>query len=197
MDSAFYIGAGVGQFNVDADLPVTIDDEDAGSVKFDESDTGFKVFGGYQSGWFGAELAYLDGGAPSRSDSDPELGSLKVELEFTAITPALVGVLPIGDMFELYGKLGMTFWETELKGSVGGPLCGELTAVGESCSESVRDDGADLFYGVGAGVNIGEHFNVRVEYEIYDIDSSMPTRISSRAASCIVSDPASTPVGGD
>jgi len=168
-DPGFYFGAGIGQFSTEIDQ-VNLGDE-AASIDFDDDDTGFKIFGGYQFlPWLGAELGYVDGGTASQSYSDPDLGSAKIEVDISAFTVAAVGTLPIGDMFELYGKLGMAFWEGDLALSVSGVLCDELVAIGESCSDSADDDGEDFYYGIGAGINIGEQFNVRIEYEIFEID---------------------------
>lgn len=168
-DPGFYVGAGVGQFNVEIDS-VDLGDQ-SGSIDFDDDDTGFKIFGGYQFlPWLGAELGYVDGGTASESYTDPDLGGAKLDVDVSAVTLAAVGTLPIGDMFELYGKLGMAFWQGDLDASITGAVCDELLAIGESCSDSADDDGEDFYYGVGAGINIGEQFNVRIEYEVFEID---------------------------
>lgn len=162
-DTGFYAGAGIGIFSTD------ISESDIG-LNFDEDDTGFKVFGGYQFlPWLGGELAYIDGGESSVSESDPVLGSAKLEVDVSAITAAAVGTLPIGEMFELYGKLGIAMWDGKLTASASGLICEELE-LGATCAESVSDDGTDFFWGIGAGVNIGEQFNVRIEYEVLEID---------------------------
>jgi|APFre7841882724_1041349.scaffolds.fasta_scaffold62134_1 OOP family OmpA-OmpF porin len=168
-DPGFYAGVGIGQFNVEIDS-VDLGDGST-SLGFDDDDTGFKIFGGYQFlPWLGAELGYVDGGTASESASDPDFGGAKLDVDVSAFTVAAVGTLPIGDMFELYGKLGMAFWQGDLTASITGALCDELVAIGESCSDSVDDDGEDFYYGLGAGFNIGESFNVRVEYEVFEID---------------------------
>ena len=57
LDPGFYVGAGVGQSKIEAD-----------DINFDEDDTGFKVFGGYQfNKYFAVELAYIDGGNADKS----------------------------------------------------------------------------------------------------------------------------------
>ena len=182
-DPGFYIGAGIGQFNAEIDGVVEDEFGDLIAFKIDEDDTGFKVFGGYQFlPWLGAELAYLDGGEPSISavvdPDDPGYGSEKLEIGVTAITVAAVGTLPIGDLFELYGKLGIAFWDGEIKGSSSGQACQVLIDLFGTCSASLDDDGEDFFYGIGAGVNIGEHFNIRLEYEVLEID---PTGLNADA----------------
>ena len=172
-DPGFYVGAGIGQFSTEIDELSLVEDGESESVPlgFDDDDTGFKVFAGYQFlTWLGAEIGYVDGGTASESYSDPDLGSLKLEADVSALTIAAVGTLPIGDMFELYGKLGMAFWEGDLAFTATGAICDELQAIGESCSASDSDDGEDFYYGIGAGINIGERFNVRIEYEVFEID---------------------------
>ena len=158
-DTGPYIGAGVGQFNVQLD-----------DLDFDEGDVGFKIFGGYNFlEWLGAEVAYIDGGTAEDKYSDPDLGSAKVGIDVSAFTLAGVGTLPIGDMFELYGKLGMAFWDGDLRVSASGLICDELAAEGLPCSETGSESGEDFYWGIGAGVNLGENFNVRVEYEAFQI----------------------------
>jgi len=158
-DTGPYIGAGVGQFNVQLD-----------DLDFDEGDVGFKIFGGYNFlKWLGAEVAYIDGGTAEDKYSDPDLGSAKVGIDVSAFTLAGVGTLPIGDMFELYGKLGMAFWDGDLRVSASGLICDELAAEGLPCSETGSESGEDFYWGIGAGVNLGENFNVRVEYEAFQI----------------------------
>jgi OOP family OmpA-OmpF porin len=158
-DTGPYFGAGVGQFNVQLD-----------DLDFDEGDVGFKIFGGYNFlEWLGAEVAYIDGGTAEDKYSDPDLGSAKVGIDVSAFTLAGVGTLPIGDMFELYGKLGMAFWDGDLRVSASGLICDELAAEGLPCSETGSESGEDFYWGIGAGVNLGENFNVRVEYEAFQI----------------------------
>lgn len=154
-----YVGAGIGQFNVQAD-----------DLDFDDGDVGFKVFGGYNFlEWLGAEVAYIDGGSAEETFSDPDLGSAEIGVDITAFTLAGVGTLPIGDMFELYGKLGMAFWDGDLSISASGAICDELAAQDLPCSGSGSDSGEDFYWGIGAGVNFGENFNIRIEYEAFQI----------------------------
>ena len=158
-DTGPYFGAGVGQFNVQLD-----------DLDFDEGDVGFKIFGGYNFlKWLGAEVAYIDGGTAEDKYSDPDLGSAKVGIDVSAFTLAGVGTLPIGDMFELYGKLGMAFWDGDLRISASGLICDELAAEGLPCSETDSESGEDFYWGIGAGVNFGENFNIRLEYEAFQI----------------------------
>lgn len=59
-DRGFYLGAGVGQFNLEID-----DFEGLTTDTFDADDTSLKIFGGWRfNPYIAAELAYIDFGAP-------------------------------------------------------------------------------------------------------------------------------------
>ena len=45
----------------------------------------------------------------------------------------------------------------------------ELGAEGLPCSETGSESGEDFYWGIGAGVNFGENFNIRLEYEAFQI----------------------------
>jgi opacity protein-like surface antigen len=54
-DSGFYVGAGIGEFGLELDH--------SDLIRFDGSDTAFKVLGGYQlMKYFAVELEYIDAG---------------------------------------------------------------------------------------------------------------------------------------
>lgn len=82
-------------------------------------------------------------------------GSL-YESELTGYTAALVGYLPLGDGFDLFAKAGNLWWKND------------FTILGFS------DDvtGNELFFGVGAQLNFGEHVALRIEWERYEVDLS-------------------------
>src|SRR4051812_49275200 len=61
--SGFYVGAGAGQFNAGID---DVNDVDDAINSWDESDTAYKIFGGYRLNRFLAfELDYINLGKPS------------------------------------------------------------------------------------------------------------------------------------
>lgn len=147
-DSGFYLGGSVGSATVQADvsLPILPVNE-----KFDENDTGFKIFGGYNFGLLpvfdlGVEAAYTDLGNPSGTVlGEPVSIDTKA---FTAFGLASVGLGPI----DLFGKVGFVNWESDA--SVSGI--------------TFEDDGSDAAYGLGLRFGLGP-VSVRGEYEIFDI----------------------------
>ena len=79
-DSGFYVGGGIGGATLEADVG---DIDFGGLTSFDEDDTGFKVFAGYNFDLpvvnLGIEAGYVDFGAP---EIDTALG--QIELDPTA-----------------------------------------------------------------------------------------------------------------
>ena len=62
-DEGFYIGGGVGQFNVQID---DVDETDEAIETLDDDDTAWKAFVGWRMNpYFALELAYVDFGGPS------------------------------------------------------------------------------------------------------------------------------------
>ena len=151
-ESGFYAGAGVGVFDVRID---DFDDIDATIDDYDSDDTAWKVFGGWRmTKYFAAEVAYVNLGSPD----DEILPDLTLTTETDGFAPYLVGTFPIGDWFELFAKAGYYWYDTEVQID---------TPIG-SASESESD--STFTWTAGMGVNFFEHFNVRLEYEQFDID---------------------------
>jgi OmpA-OmpF porin, OOP family len=137
----FYVGASV----VDSKVKV----EDSG-FDFDSSDTSYKIYAGYQFfKFFGVEGSYLDFGS-----LNDETGGVDVTIDSTAWDAFVVGIIPFGDHFQLFGKAGLVLWDSD-------------TDVSGSGSDS--DSGTDAAYGAGLEIIFGKHFGVRAEYERYDI----------------------------
>jgi OmpA-OmpF porin, OOP family len=141
----FYVGGAVGEISVEVD-----------EVDFDESDTGFKVFGGYAiNPYFAVELAYFDGGTAEETfRAGPFSASIGVDI--SGLVASAVGRVPLGDSFALFGKLGFASYEGDVKLRVNG----QVEAV-----ESGSDE--DIAYGVGAELSFGA-FALRAEYEVID-----------------------------
>jgi OOP family OmpA-OmpF porin len=136
----FYAGVGLGQSTIDVGLA-------------DDSDTSFKVFGGYSfNEHFGVELAYIDGGSVEQ-----RLGPSSVEVEATGLSALAIGRLPINDLFSVYAKAGLASYDVELKFS--DPFLG---------NGSVKNSDEDLMYGIGAALSFGQ-FELRGEYETVDV----------------------------
>ena len=120
-----------------------------GLTSCDDSDVGWKVFGGYQfSKFLGVEGGYVDLGKVSGTDTSFGLGD--VDAEMWGVFISGVGTLPIGDRFGVFGKIGAAYTDIEVSSSTLG---------------SDSDDGVNLTFGVGGFMNILRNLSVRVEWE--------------------------------
>ena len=156
-DSGFYIGGGVGKFNVKID---DIDDTDEAIESLDDDDTSWKLFGGYRlNPYLSAEIAYIDFGAPSDSfDANGSSGDYKVEL--SGFAPYIIGTLPLGPV-ELFAKAGYYFYDVDVTADFD-DLGGDVF--------SSSDSGEDFLYGFGVGATFFDHLHARLEYEKIDAD---------------------------
>lgn len=71
-----------------------------------------------------------------------------------------VGSLPLGDIFSLYGRLGLLNWK--LKGEI---IQEDLVNGGSAVVLQSEDDGTDLFYGAGVAINVDTGL-LRLEYQV-------------------------------
>ena len=156
-ESGFYVGGGVGQFDVQID---DVDDADDAIERLDDDDTSWKLFAGYRfNPYLSLEAAYIDFGGPSDSiDASGSSGDYKVEA--SGFAPYVIGTLPVGPV-ELFAKVGYYFYDVDL--SV------DLDDLGGDVFRSSSSE-EDLLYGAGVGMTFFEHLNARLEYEKIDFD---------------------------
>ena len=154
-DDGFYLGFGVGSarpnFDFSGALAASAPAGTTGTI--DDSDTGWKVFAGYQfNKYFGAEFNYIDFGKYNFRGATlgiPFTGDVKID----GYGLAAVGTLPLDGGFSLFGKLG-AFYSKE---------SATLTAVGVS---STSDDNKWVPHiGIGARYDIDANISVHLEAE--------------------------------
>ena len=152
-----YVGAGLGYSETGFDIEGYYRDRGYTNTNTDDSDTGYKLFVGYQfNPNFAIEAGYADFGEFSANENS---GNGQAELSVDGFTAALVGKLPIQNGFGVFGKLGMVAWDADLDES------------DNTGSARYSEDGTDPFYGIGAEYEI-ERIRLRAEYERYDISDS-------------------------
>lgn len=138
-DKGFYAGAGVGQSYVD-------------ERNYDDEDTAFSVFGGYQfNRYFGLEAGYADFGKL-------EPRGTGAELEASSVYLTAVGTLPITDSFSAYAKAGFQRWDLDTS---------IPTVVGND-----DDSGTDPTYGVGVQYRFTDHLALRGEYSRFEVEDT-------------------------
>lgn len=133
-----YIGLNAGQSKYDLRNGTSL-------FNFDDSDTGWKLYtGGYFHPNFGVEFGYLNFGKASRLGGDTKAQGLNF---------SLVGRAPIGDQFDVFGKLGTTYGRTRTSGN---PGFGVATG---------KDDGFGLSYGAGVRWAFNPQWAAVLEWE--------------------------------
>ena len=150
--AGFYLGAGAGQFNADIDDVSDIDDT---VDRWSADDTAYKIFGGYRLNRFLAfELDYINLGKPSGST----VPGFNVDSAVDGFAPFVVGTVPLGRFFEVYGRAGYYFYDATM-------------GVTDTLDNRVefKEESKDFVYGGGIGANLGEKLNLRFEYEKYDL----------------------------
>lgn len=145
--NGFYAGASAGEASIDAC-------GDAGALGLtacDDSDTGWKIFGGYDlTENFALEAAWADFGEMTASAPGVTGG-----IEGEGFVMDVKGTLPVADQFGVFGKVGFIMWDAEGRGALSG----------------LDDDGTDFAYGVGAQYMLNEQFGIVGEWERFDFDS--------------------------
>jgi len=132
-----YIGVGFGKVDIDTE---TFDDP-----------TGFELIGGYKfNDNLAIEVSYVDFG--EASDNEPP----EWKITANSLAVGVVGIAPITEQFEVFGKIGFHSWDIEFKESGFGILA--------------EDDGSDIFYSLGANYKVNNQFSLGVSYSNYTLE---------------------------
>jgi OOP family OmpA-OmpF porin len=141
-ENNLYAGASIGENSVEEDNVLFGQD-------FEDEDTGFKIFSGYQFHRnFAVEANYTVFG-----DTEDTIAGVNTEVEFDTFGISLVGIAPIAERFDLFAKLGLAYWDAKV----------------QAAGFSDDDNDTDLSYGLGARFNFNEQVSIRGEYEGIDV----------------------------
>ena len=166
-DSGWYAGAQLGTTSSD-DFVGANDDGSLSMLSTDDSDTSYRVFGGYNFNPFvGVEAGYEDHGETSfTAESDGtggswEAGSVGTLFAADSWFAAVVGRWPLGDRWALFGRVGIASWETTETWTEPGGVSSET------------DSGSDVTYGAGVEYDIGESDSwvLKAEYGTSKVDN--------------------------
>ena len=144
-ESGVFVGLGVGQSNI----KLNSTDFNYLNTK-DESDTAFKIYGGYQfNKYLAVEGSYIDFGKATGSAIN-----IKEKYKVTSYTLAAVGSLPLGSSgVSLLGKLGVS--RNHVKD--------DYTFKTQSFRHTKTK--TDVLWGVGAKYMVTNNVGIRLEYE--------------------------------
>ena len=168
------IGAGTSKFDADANFNIDLSADGVPIVfttrELDDSDTVLHGSVGYRfSRYFAAEAEYVDLGKLVFVTSAPVPGSssevLSVQLEsgVKGYAVSALGVMPLGDRWELFGRIGQLFADSTTMVRLGA----------FSIADSERSD--VIVLGIGGALELRERLELRLEYRAFDSDISAVT----------------------
>jgi len=120
-------------------------------VSCEDTDTSFKVFGGAKINKnFAVEGSYIDFGELVAKDNFDSFTA-----EITGFNISAVGIIPVSDSVDIFGKVGMLFWDLKL-------------ALSGTFNDSLSEDGNDISFGFGANFDVNDTFAIRAEFEKFN-----------------------------
>ncbi len=141
MTTQGYVGANVGLSRFDSNC--------FGGSNCENDDVGFKIYTGGQFGRFlGAEVGFVDVGRAERGG-----GSLKAR----GANASLVGILPLGNVASVFGKVGAIYGFTRTTATA--PV------------REGKDNGFGLSYGAGFGFDLSRSLQLVGEWDRYQFNS--------------------------
>lgn len=198
----WYLGGGIGAGRVEAKLSdLRVSPQDSGeSIQGDSiNTTAFtaKITAGYRIVDFFAieasylyfddadeKLCFLDDMTGDCTESRPlppgnvasVLGSAAwtVEVPINAGAFYAVGIWPVNDIFEVFGKVGGIYWEADAQGFE--TIVGEIvppdpaTIPVTNSPQNNKLDGTDLAGGLGVNLNTDVGITVKAEAEYFDLE---------------------------
>ncbi|MFO1407664.1 MAG: outer membrane beta-barrel protein [Steroidobacteraceae bacterium] len=172
-DDGFYLGAGVGygKINVNSGkIDNSIDNALTGTgYAVTQSDVGqgatpYSLTAGYRfMKYFAVELSYIDlGNADYKgtvSDGVDTAGRVKGQWEATGWPVSVLGIWPIDDAWEVFGRVGLFMGDVKLNAKV-------VDGVGDTIIKGHTSDNSNQFLGgVGVNYNFLDTWTARVEWQ--------------------------------
>ena len=173
-NSAWYIGAGVGQSRATIDEPrlrasLAANGETVTGFTKDQRDTGYKLFVGRQlNQYFAVEAGYFDLGKFDFKSTTSGNGVLNGQAGFRGMNLDLLGQLPLSQRLSLLGRVGMHYTKTNTEFS-GNRLLGSTNT-----HASERKLNAKL--GLGLEYKFSEALALRGEVERYRLNDAVGNR---------------------
>jgi len=154
-----FIGASVGNANLDDALGNIGPPDDRVDINLDDDSPGWSAFAGYELGrYVGIRAGYID-----FSTFDDVLdfgipGTPTIDVDLDGWTLGVDGYLPIGNWFRLTGHVGVIQWDAKV----------QIDFAGIDRSE----DGSDVFYGAGIEFDLAGFLTLGSSYTRYEIADS-------------------------
>jgi OOP family OmpA-OmpF porin len=141
------------------------------TTSFSESDrsTGFKLYGGYQFNRnFALEGGYFDLGRFSYRANTLPLGTLDGRIRLRGLNLDAVGILPLGDRFSVFGRVGGAY--AQARDNFSGT--GAVSVV----NPNPRKNDLNFKVGAGLGYMLTDALQLRLEAERYRVNDAVGNR---------------------
>lgn len=153
-----YAGFGLGFSSLENSSGDVSDFIEAGTRDFDVKDSRntLQGFVGYRiNPILAVEANYSDLGKIRLRGNNVASTDIKTK----AYGASVLGHIPIGQVVSIYGRLGLNYWDSDVRGNLG-----------DSSTSLRSQSGTDPLYGIGAQVNLASLL-LRAEYERLHMDS--------------------------
>ncbi len=173
-DSRWYGGLGIGQTTAKIDdAGITAGLLGSGfsnsSVSDDDSDLGYKLFGGLKVNKnFAIEAGYFNLGEFGFTATTTPAGTLTGNIKLSGFNVDGVGIMPLSEKLSAFGRIGLQYAKAE--DSFSGT--GAVVVADSSPSKSA----ANYKVGLGAQYDLTERVGMRAEWERYRIDDAVDNR---------------------
>jgi OOP family OmpA-OmpF porin len=164
--AGWYAGLALGSSNVDLSTDVVaVSGATSTSFVSDQRDPGVKVFAGYRfNRHFALEggYAWLGEFQATTQVTAPSSGALNADIRIIGLFVDALAMLPIGERFAAYAKVGVLGSETRVFRSTSG-----AAAPAPGVSTNASTDEANLSYGLGVQYEFARGVTLRVEWQLY------------------------------
>lgn len=174
IDSYFYGGAGLGQSRARIDEPrisnrLMSEGASQTSMTKDESDTAYKIFGGYQiNNNFAVEGGYFNLGRFGFQSTTVPLGSYTGQIKLQGVNLDLVGTLPLNDRWSAIARVGAQYANARDSFSSTGSV--------RIPNANPSKNAANYKFGLGVQYEVNPSMLVRAEAERYRINDAVGNR---------------------
>jgi OOP family OmpA-OmpF porin len=171
-DTFWYVGGNIGQSRAKID-DAQITSQLTGislppsSISDDNSNTAFKLFGGYQfNKHFAVEAGYFNLGEFGFMATTVPAGTLSGKIKVQGLNVDAVGILPLDHKFSVFGRLGLQYAQTKDNFSSTG-------AVPVLSNANPSKNALNYKAGLGVQYDFNQSLGMRIEAERYRIDDAI------------------------
>ncbi len=148
--TGFFIAGGANYAEIDSSVEDDLDLGDGLEALFDDRAAGYNLGAGYRfNKWLAVDAAYWDIG---EFKSDELESGQKIAYDTSIWTVGGIVSVPLW-VLDVYGRMGAAMWDVD--------------------SRFIENDGTDLYYGVGAALNIFGSLDLYAEYVRFDADEAI------------------------